>query len=55
MSEDRQHRTALVYTIIFFGLVATLSYWYLFQLDQAQPPLQPVGATEVQVDLSELF
>lgn len=54
MSEERQHRTALVYTIIFFSLVAGLSYWHLFQLEGTAPISEPSTA-EVQIDLSELF
>ncbi len=55
MSEDRQHHAALFYTIIFFGLVAGLSYWQLFRLDQNAPTAAEPATTEIQIDLSELF
>ncbi|MEX2012184.1 MAG: hypothetical protein WD970_00290 [Patescibacteria group bacterium] len=55
MTNYRGHHLAVVYTLIFFTLVAAISYWHLYQLDKVVEQPNTVPLNNIRLDLSSPF
>ena len=55
MTQNTQHHTALVYTMVLFGLIAVFSYWYVYQLDQASDRPNLVPVSDIKININSIF